>query len=316
MIAFARTFTPAFILFCLIPLGHAAKLGEQAAPLNVSTWIKGGPIKIATGENNETTYVVEFWATWCGPCRQSIPHLTEVQEQYRDKGVVIIGISDEDADTVRPFVEQMGDKMGYVVATDNGRMTTGGYMGKYDQNGIPCAFIVDKQGRVAWFGHPMLGLEDALESIVDGTYDIAAEQHEREMRPIRRQLFEEFLALCDVGDTEKVNAQVETLLKEHGTSADFVSALGWVLLSHENEALRNPQLALKATKAGVDASKGKNPAALEAYARALFETGDVDAAIAQQKKAIEHAPERVRGKLEESLNEYLAKKDGESRPAE
>jgi thiol-disulfide isomerase/thioredoxin len=300
------------LLLCLAPLGYAAKLGEKADPLSIATWVKGGPVTFAPSDTIETIYVIEFWATWCAPCRQSIPHLTEMQKKYRDKKVVMIGISDEDADTVRPYVDQMGETMEFVVAVDDMGKTSNGYMGKYGQSGIPCAFIVDKQGRVAWFGHPMLGLEEALAEVVAGTYDIAAEQHEREMRPVRERLFKEFLDLCKAGDPEKVNALAETMLKEHGTSDDLMYALGWVLLSHENEAIRNPSLALKVCKTSVDASKGKNPAALEVYARALFETGDVDGAIEQQKKAIALAPERVKAELEKVLNDYTAKRDKEA----
>ena len=66
-------------------------LGQKAAPLEGLTYIKGDPIVFEAGK----VYVVEFWATWCPPCRTSIPHLTEVQKQFKDKGVTVIGISNE-----------------------------------------------------------------------------------------------------------------------------------------------------------------------------------------------------------------------------
>ncbi len=282
-----------------------AKLGDAAAPLDIATWVKGDPVTIAPGE---TTYVVEFWATWCGPCRKSIPHLTNLQKQYRDKNVVFVGVSKEDAATVKPFVDQMGDKMDYTVAVDDAGKTSAAYMGRYGQNGIPTAFIVNKKGQVAWLGHPMAGLDVALDDILAGTYDIAAAQREMELMAVREKLFSEFMGYCQRGDSEKANALAEKMLKEHSASADLMNAVGWTLLTHTNKDVRNPTLALKIAKAAMTASKGKNPSVRDTYARALFLTGDVDGAIEQQKKAIQLAPEEMRKDFEKPLNEYLATK--------
>jgi thiol-disulfide isomerase/thioredoxin len=137
----------------------AAKIGDPAAPLKIKEWLKGKPVDLS---DREKIYVVEFWATWCGPCRVSIPHLTEMQKKFADKGVVFVGISDEKPSVVKPFIEKMGERMDYVVACDDERQTYSGYMEAYGRNGIPSAFIVDKEGKVAWAGHPMAGLEAKL----------------------------------------------------------------------------------------------------------------------------------------------------------
>src|SRR5690242_16512330 len=64
-------------------------LGDAAPTLTVSTWIKGDKFdKFEPGK----TYVIEFWATWCGPCRVSIPHLTELAHKYKDQGVRVLGV--------------------------------------------------------------------------------------------------------------------------------------------------------------------------------------------------------------------------------
>ena len=55
-----------------------ASLGDPAAPLTIKDWVKGKPANVRDGK---AVYVVEFWATWCGPCRVSIPHLTELQKR-------------------------------------------------------------------------------------------------------------------------------------------------------------------------------------------------------------------------------------------
>jgi thiol-disulfide isomerase/thioredoxin len=130
--------------------------GAPAAALAVAHWVKGEPVDISTG-----VHVVEFWATWCPPCLTSIPHLTELQEKFKDRGVNIIGVSDEELATVETFVKKMGDKMAYTVAIDAGA-TSKGYMGKYGVGGIPHAFVV-KDGEIVWHGHPMAKLEAAIE---------------------------------------------------------------------------------------------------------------------------------------------------------
>ncbi len=135
------------------------KLGSKAPPLDISSWAKGDPVIMETGK----VYVVEFWATWCPPCLRSIPHITEVQQKFKDKGVVIIGVSSEDAETVKPFVEEMGEKMEYVVAIDNDRKTSSAYMKPFNVRGIPHAFVIDKEGNISWHGHPASGLEEAIE---------------------------------------------------------------------------------------------------------------------------------------------------------
>jgi thiol-disulfide isomerase/thioredoxin len=149
----------------VMPVPVQAKRGDSAAPLKIKEWVKSGPVDPKDGKN---VYVVEFWATWCGPCRMSIPHLTELQKKFKDKGVVVVGISDEDPGTVKPFVKSMAEKMDYTVACDDDRQTFASYMEAYRHNGIPTSFVVDKSGKVVWDGHPMAGLDQAIEATLAG----------------------------------------------------------------------------------------------------------------------------------------------------
>ena len=126
---------------------------QKAASLDGLTYIKGDAVTLEGGK----VYVVEFWATWCPPCRTSIPHLTDIQKQFKDKGVTVIGVSGEKADVVKPFVEKMGEKMNYTIAVDTKGKVGNGYMTAFKQNGIPTAFVVDGKGNVAWVGVAGLG---------------------------------------------------------------------------------------------------------------------------------------------------------------
>ena len=106
--------------------------------------------------------LVDCYATWCPPCRTSIPHLTETQAKFKDRGVNIVGVTNEDLDTVEPFVKKMGKKMDYTVVIDDNRELSNKYMKKYGVNGIPHAFVI-KDGEVVWHDHPMRDLDGAIE---------------------------------------------------------------------------------------------------------------------------------------------------------
>ena len=87
--------------------------------------------------------LLDFWATWCTPCREEIPHLVELQNKYRDQGLAIIGVSmDDSPDPVREFYQQF--KMNYPVVMGNADIGEryGGVLG------LPIAFVIDRDGRI------------------------------------------------------------------------------------------------------------------------------------------------------------------------
>jgi thiol-disulfide isomerase/thioredoxin len=196
----------------------ALKVGDPAPKLQVGKWIQGEPVT-AFSKNN--AYIVEFWATWCGPCKESIPHLNEIANKYKSKGLVVIGQSiwEEDDKDVPKFVRQMGSKMSYWVAVDNKKEIEKGamansWMEAAGQNGIPTAFLVDKSGRIAYIGGPLSLKEGTIEQVLAGKFDIkkAAEEYER-----KHAAEEKLSSLQD--DLAKVMeakdwAKAETLLNE------------------------------------------------------------------------------------------------------
>lgn len=92
------------------------KIGDHAPALKVKSFVKGEPVKKF---EDGKLYVVEFWATWCGPCKVSIPHLTELQKKYKQVKFIGVSVFESKPADVEPFVTKMGDKMAYTVATDD-----------------------------------------------------------------------------------------------------------------------------------------------------------------------------------------------------
>ena len=262
------------------------KLGKPAAPLSGLRWIKGEPVKMEKG----SVYVVEFWATWCGPCLTSIPHLTEVQDQFKDRGVTIIGISTETADKVKPFVAEKGDTMNYTVAIDPGRQVSKGYMGAFGVRGIPHAFIVGKNGNLLWHGHPMAGLDDVLEQVVAGSFDYIAyakKQAAEEKEQVRvLALYKSYFTTVETDRDEA--ARIGRQLVEGPDNPMMLNALAWRILTDVPQEHRDLELARQAAAKAVKLTEEKNPSMLDTYARALYELGKkyVADAATQQKKAI------------------------------
>ncbi len=155
------------------------KVGDPAPALQPSGWLQGEPV---TAFEKDKIYVVEFWATWCPPCRASIPHLNELQNKLKDKGVVVIGQNcweRQSREEVVAFVKELGEKMTYRVASDASNTMAQAWMVAAGAEGIPTAFVVDKAGRLAWIGHPLNGLDKVLDALLAGTFDPQAAAAER-----------------------------------------------------------------------------------------------------------------------------------------
>jgi len=204
----------------------------------VEHWVQDGEgkFKPVTKFENNKVYVVEFWATWCGPCIASMPHIVEMQKAYADKGVQIVSISDEDLETVEGFLEKevksRNNKKGesddtakdetpttykeltksYCLTTDPDGSSSKDYMEAAGQNGIPCAFIVGKDQKIEWIGHPM-SMDDVLEAVVEDKWDRAAFAEQMKKDQERQMLFSEITNAVRRGKTAIALTKIESALE-------------------------------------------------------------------------------------------------------
>lgn len=105
--------------------------------------VDGKPIRLSDFKNK--IVILNFWATWCPPCRREIPALVGLQKQYQDKGLVVVGVALDEggAAVVKPFVKKVGITYPIVIGDDK---TTAAYGGI---GIVPTTFIIDKTGKIA-----------------------------------------------------------------------------------------------------------------------------------------------------------------------
>lgn len=335
----------ALLVVCVFPTGAIAslKVGDKAPAPAPGVWAQGEAVKAFEGDK---VYLVEFWATWCGPCIQAIPHINELAERHQKAGLVVIGQNlGEDEATVKAFVKKMGKKMTYRVAVDDAAGTMAkNWLKAAGQNGIPCAFVVDKSGRVAYIGHPM-SLDEALlkkllaqpstkaPEVAAGAAPEApsakamalagqakallaagkAEEAEKVIAAVHPELEARFAYLGGLLELEllllrKMNDEAMALaevLAQDFPESGVAGTLAAELLARAPEAPEK-MLVLAGTLA-TGPSEGAGPArcaALAVRARVALRQGKADEAVAWQKQAVEAAAPAEAATAKSDLEAY------------
>ena len=328
------------------PLG----IGDAAPTLAIAEWVTGEPLD---GLPPGTISVVEFWATWCGPCRTSMPHISELQDHYGDT-VRFVGVTRETADVVKDFLtKEQGpgktwtDVITYRLAVDQDDTTNDAYMKAAGQTGIPTAFIVGKEGLIEWIGHPMT-IDKPLEQIVAGDWDrqaaIAEFASRQRLRAAQRKIstlqragqFDAALeALAELqqemGDVpgllamrmqlliaakrlDEVAAIRGTLVDKAWDDSAQLNELAWQIAIGPAKTGADLAVALKAAQRAAELTAEQDAAVLDTLARVHYEQGQLVEAIAWQRKAVERAPDTK--DLGETLEKYLAEEASAAPPAE
>ncbi len=141
--------------------------GKAAPKIEVDQWLT------AAAKTEGKVVLIDFWATWCGPCKAAIPKLNAWQEQFKDD-LAVVGVTDENADLVKSFLAE--NKMDFAVGIDA--------VGKMKQavgvEGIPHVLIISTDGVVRWQGFPFSGqdrlTDDVIKRIIAADPGIAAKR--------------------------------------------------------------------------------------------------------------------------------------------
>lgn len=278
--------------------GPKLAIGDPAPPVKISEWIKGDPV---TSYEPGKVYVVEFWATWCPPCREGMPHLSELQEAYADD-VTIVSISRQDPEKIKSFMaspaaphiaqaenQTWGDLMRYAVGIDDNDACDDAFMDAAGRTSYPSAFIVGKDAHIEWIGHPM-ELVGPVEQIVTDKWDRKAylamqqemQQRQQKLLEVQQQLteavsqenWEQAIEIIEANSEDIPNAEIYKLsfLIEAGKTEDALPLIGKIADEHQTDAVILNSIAWSIADLGTE-SQPLLEKALELAKRACVLTG-------------------------------------------
>ncbi|MDP7070161.1 MAG: TlpA disulfide reductase family protein [Phycisphaerales bacterium] len=149
------------------------KVGDEApGGFKLETWLLPSSEEQKVDMTDGKVHVVEFWATWCGPCKFSIPHLSRLQEDWGHERLQIIGVTEEEVDEVRPWVDRNRAQIKYAIGISSSRGPQKTWFKAAKLSGIPAAFIVGPEGRIQFIGNPNdEKFEQTLIKVLQGRFD-------------------------------------------------------------------------------------------------------------------------------------------------
>ena len=206
------------------------KPGDKMPAMDIEHFFKG---KKLTKFDPNKIYVLEFWATWCGPCKRAMPHLRSLAKSYKDK-VTVVALSDESVEKVGDFLDQtsmFGEEtwsqvMDFAVATDSDGSVKKDIFSAAGRRGIPSSFLIAKN-KLQWVGHPM-ELDEPLRLCVAGEWSLdKAKELEEERESVREMMMGLQSLVRDAvqgGDWKEVLKTLDKASKKYPTNVDVLGA--------------------------------------------------------------------------------------------
>jgi len=279
----------------------ALNLGDQAPEIKISEWVQGQQETSRVIEDNKFT-ILEFWSTWCPACRESVSHMTKIQKDFKNSGVTVIGISNQDSETVHDFVAQMGDTMAYSVAIDDKEQTTQAYLEAFNVDTIPHTFVINSQGQVIWHGNPLENLEEVMGEIVAGTYDLnnaVKEAQEEKNQEKTLALLNAYTILANTPGEQDLAAELGKRLINYGKNDIELLSLITVTLLEQGDDFPT---AIKAMEQILAHPDGQQSFYWGAYANILHEAGYPQKAVESMQQAVSLCDDDIeRGELLKEL---------------
>ena len=317
------------------------RVGDVPPPLAGTNWIKGEPV---TSFEPGKIYIIECWATWCGPCVEAIPHVTKIQADYAKDGVIVIGqnVWEDDPSKTEPFVKKMDKKMEYRVVLDDmsagepGKMAAT-WLEAAGEYGIPCSFLIGRDGKLVWVGHPM-GLEPVLKRVIAGTFDpqqlaaeqLVVEQFQQDVQSAlgHRQWDKALTMLEDFAKREPESPLLEhfdrmrfdVLLEKQDYDAAYrigaklavqfqdeagaLNNVAWTIVDKPGLAKRDLDLAEKMAVRAVELTQRDDANIIDTLARVHFEKGRLAQAIELETEAVGKAEGKQKKDFQVTLDRY------------
>ena len=295
-------------------------LGDDAPVIDVVEWVQGEPL---TGFEPGKIYVLEFWATRSRQSQAALAGLSDLQERFRDQGVTIVGVTNEDPETVKEFLAAddgqgtpWGARVRYTLASDPDGSMHSAYLAAAGAQ-VPAAFVVGRDGKIEWIGF-LRYVDAVVEAVVDGRWDreafpavlelrrdlnrALARRRARRAVEILDELIVKDLARSDRHRMRKFNILLRTandagaaytvgreFVRDNWGDADALNEIAWFVVDEPGIRTRDLAFAMEAAQRANELTEGKSPYILDTVARVYWEQGDVGTAIAWQYKAVQRA---------------------------
>jgi hypothetical protein len=320
------------------------RTGDTAPALTVQAWFLPSPDATpplmrpsSAPPRPAPITVLIFWTTWSPTSRLVLAREDSLCTAHADGREQVIAITPEDSSVVRTFLKQAGWRH-LAIGCDPAKTSFGRYckesvLAQLEGPTVPVAVILgrepgasasptdDSPERVLWMGpvadimleEPLEAFDDARRDILAGRYDLgAAVRVEREMER-SLEIFPEIEQARAANDLDRLDALLEEVTRIRiapgyaNTLPGNMNGLAWQLATLERPTPRQLELAMRAAEIGLGAGGGKDAAFVDTHARVLHEMGQVEEAIAMQRRALELARGASNeADYRETLNAYLA----------